>query len=553
MSVKELSSLESSCSRDGPPNNDRNVNGSFKKCLKSSCHVRKVNNQGANVIIALNYLVIGIYFYIKYIGSREFNSVIYHAAQVVSGLTLPILGWLADVHIGRYKVISCSLCIMWVSTLFLTGAFIVKELINFNHIDKIIMVMLACMSIGYGGFQANILQFGNDQLFDSSAEETKAYIIWLCWSEISGEMVQYYTLKCVKNDLVTPFIICCYLTIALILSISFKRSLIKEPTTQNPFKLVYKVISYAIKHKHPRQRSAFTYCEDEIPSRIDFGKSKYGGPFTTEQVEDVKTFFRVLSVIAIASLIFVLSENWTSSKSKFHSLFRNEDNIQSFSECSYDYLITGIYFISGTAIIPLYELIFYPLFRKCLPITQSIIKFTLGSFLALARQTIKLVLVIMARKRYYNIVNIGNNSSNVTLECALNESVGVLGTYIDYRWTALHEIMNAASDLMMMIGGLEFLSAQVPYSMKGLVVGITYSFIIVYMAGYSTIEIVYASKSFKWGTGVISCSFWYCLTILSLLIIAVIISIIVVKCYKKRKREDVLPNEHIFAERYYSY
>jgi hypothetical protein len=25
-----------------------------------------------------------------------------------------------------------------------------------------------------------------------------------------------------------------------------------------------------------------SYCEDELPSRIDFGKNKYGRPFTTE-------------------------------------------------------------------------------------------------------------------------------------------------------------------------------------------------------------------------------------------------------------------------------
>ena len=56
----------------------------------------------------------------------------------------------------------------------------------------------------------------------------------------------------------------------------------------NPYKLVYGVIQFAIKHKHPIKRSAFTYCNDECPSRIDCEKQSYGGPFTTEQVEDVK-------------------------------------------------------------------------------------------------------------------------------------------------------------------------------------------------------------------------------------------------------------------------
>ena len=30
--------------------------------------------------------------------------------------------------------------------------------------------------------------------------------------------------------------------------------------------------------------STFIYCEDELPSCLDLGKHKYGGPFTTEQL-----------------------------------------------------------------------------------------------------------------------------------------------------------------------------------------------------------------------------------------------------------------------------
>ena len=30
--------------------------------------------------------------------------------------------------------------------------------------------------------------------------------------------------------------------------------------------------------------SAFTYCEDEVPSGLDIVKTKYGGPFTTAQM-----------------------------------------------------------------------------------------------------------------------------------------------------------------------------------------------------------------------------------------------------------------------------
>ena len=58
-----------------------------------------------------------------------------------------------------------------------------------------------------------------------------------------------------------------------------------------------KVLKYSWKHKVPEHRSAFTYWEEDIPRRIDLGKNKYGGPFTNEEVEDTKTFLRILPLL----------------------------------------------------------------------------------------------------------------------------------------------------------------------------------------------------------------------------------------------------------------
>ena len=54
---------------------------------------------------------------------------------------------------------------------------------------------------------------------------------------------------------------------------------------------------YSWKHNVPEHRSAFTYWEEDIPRRIDLGKNKYGGPFTNEEVEDTKTFLRILPLL----------------------------------------------------------------------------------------------------------------------------------------------------------------------------------------------------------------------------------------------------------------
>ena len=79
---------------------------------------------------------------------------------------------------------------------------------------------------------------------------------------------------------------------------------------KNPYRLVYGVVKFAIQHKKPVRRSAFTYCENRCPSRIDFGMQRYGGPFTTEEVEDVEVLFNILS--------FALSKSYFFSGSVCH-------------------------------------------------------------------------------------------------------------------------------------------------------------------------------------------------------------------------------------------
>ena len=69
---------------------------------------------------------------------------------------------------------------------------------------------------------------------------------------------------------------------------------------------MYVVTKFARQHKTPVRRSAFTYCEDEIPTGLDLGKEKYGGPFSTEQVEDVKVFYGILKVLFSFGAVFFL-------------------------------------------------------------------------------------------------------------------------------------------------------------------------------------------------------------------------------------------------------
>ena len=91
--------------------------------------------------------------------------------------------------------------------------------------------------------------------------------------------------------------------------------------------------------------------------------------------------------------------------------------------------------------------------------------------------------------------------------------------------------------------------------MKGAIIGAQYTLISV--CSIPTLVIIgvvlYKTDLSSLGTGTISCEFWYALLIIVAYLSLFILLAWMVKRYKMRKREDLLPNEHFFAERYYSY
>ena len=109
----------------------------------------------------------------------------------------------------------------------------------------------------------------------------------------------------------------------------------------------------AWKHKVPQRRSAFTYWEEDIPPRIDLGKNKYGGPFTNEEVEDTKTFLRILPLL-LCLFGYHLAGDGYSAPQHLH------ENQLSFTTST----ATGSYLIHSTSSglvavlgIPLYRLV----------------------------------------------------------------------------------------------------------------------------------------------------------------------------------------------------
>ena len=54
------------------------------------------------------------------------------------------------------------------------------------------------------------------------------------------------------------------------------------------------------------------------PSRLDFGKIQYGGPFTNEQVEDTKTVLRLLVLLASLFGFHLSNDGFSTSSHVLH-------------------------------------------------------------------------------------------------------------------------------------------------------------------------------------------------------------------------------------------
>ena len=516
-------------------------------CCKPTYRMRKLRDKGAIIVLIWNFLVASVInFLVESIVPKGLEITV-----VALGLTLPFAGWLADIRFGRYKVIRCSIWIMWIVSMLITINAVVAQFVtdHYNIEKRISQTMIFILAIGFGGYQANAIQFGLDQLQDASTTEITAFICWYVWTYFCNATFMELTRICIKPKLYVFGHLLVSVSITAVISSSFllESSLVKEPVTQNPFKLIYKVIQYAIKTKYPIRRSAFTYCEDELPSRIDFGKSKYGGPFTTEQVEDVKTFLRLLVIITTGSVLAgkIIATNVLSNQ--VIKRLQHTKLMLSFNHCYIEIFSTMTLGYAAIAIfIPLYEFIIYPVIQKCLPSIKIYQKFLLGMTLQVVKVIIIMAYDLTARKNAFEdqMKNITIKYNKVTLDAP--------SLSFNKDWVAITTFIECISRFTLSISSVEFFASQTPYSMRGLMIGAGYGSIFLFTMIAYGIYWPFTQQSSTWGTGIISCEFWYLLSVLVVLIIVSGILLAVGRWYKNRKRQDVLPNEHIFAERFYT-
>ena len=437
-------------------------------------------------------------------------------------ISYPLIGLLADIKLTRYKMICLSSWVLLVSYAILsilsilvsTGTIKFYENIPVN-VGVILIISLAI--VGKGMFESTVIQFGTDQMIEASSNQLSTFIHWYylslyignvcidiiaagildylsyCHISIAKSVYQYHRITVYKWLYLLLGIpqccLCCIMLILLYLK-NFKSYLNIEPVGVNTVKQIIDVLKYAYHHKYPVQRSALSYYKNTYPSRIDFGKIQYGGPFTNEQVEDTKTALRLL--VLMASLFgFHLSSDGFSTT---NYILRKT--------CPSSLIL--LYFISNPSFIsnfitlfgiPLFHLLRKFSFSKYFPNMKK--RMWIGVLFLFLHELVSLIIsnqiehTTLACEFYdeerkhvthssieicfFSLIQFANNTEWNTTDCVSYCSSSIFTSDNKLMWLLVPQILHGFGYMLVFLTVLEFICAQAPYRLKGFMVGIWYA------------------------------------------------------------------------------
>ena len=601
--IKELSTAEENTSMQErtPLMGNKRHSNSVRIQSKICCRRQRccLTSKAVILILLWNFiLVVGFEsfldpnFFGYMVGELDKSSTILLSGSTYAVLAFlflfyPLAGCLADIRWGRYKTIINSLCfILWgmLFILVLGGLSLIPSvipmflsnsgdnstddaeptLLNQNVIVTSLIVLILYIMVGFGGilflsgliaFSANSIQFGTDQLHDAPTEDIILYIHWYVWTCYAGLLPMKLGFNIIGDEFIvySPCLILLPLPIlgATLCIQRYKRHwFLMDSGSKNPYKLVYKALKFAKAHTSPINRSAFTYSENELPSRLDLGKEKYGGPFTTEQVEDVKAFLGILCVLLTLGPIMMIDFSVGGILVRFAGhldgqMFESITNVLPFNN-SIKTNIDSVTSLLIVVLIPIYLFLLRHLLYKYIP---GVLK-----RLGLGMIFIFLSILCTSVMDTYGHVH---GHANVT-ECFLANDPDydsiinhVTTLNINSHSLIIQYSLNAMGYMLLYIAVYEFICSQSPHAMKGLVIGTFFAIKGVFQL--LGVLLTYLPFAVGWNTALIfpSCGFVYYLINAIIAIIGIVAYTCVARQYQYRQRDEP-DNIYRYAEEYYA-
>jgi hypothetical protein len=501
-----------------------------------------LKQKGALLVIIWSFLVNSVWHFLDFGLINSSNRPQLQPTGIIligSSLLYPVGGWLADSFLGRHKTIRYSTWIMWLTiitiTLYqiLTQSGVIK--VSSDVSVGIFALLYVFLCIGLGGFQANVIQLGIDQLTEASSTEITSFITGYVFTLFtSGVAFQFINIcnPAINTEgysLFTMLYVAVCVTLAVCVDFIFESCLVKErvPVTTNSVTLIARVVKFAFVNHHCDCRDAGEMGRMHV---LDITKHSLGGPFEDEHVEYVKTFLRMLVVIAIATVVGSQIIVFAYAQAELQLRFRDWTSNSCFAQISIAYSD----YVFGTIALLAYEMIIYPLCNKCIPSISTLVVCLISVFLSFLR-----VLAFLGIEIGAFLEQPGHNTT-VTDTAKTCLYSGNSEIHFSSLWVLIIGSTEGLYSLLLILAGYQFMWAQAPSSMKGLVIGMMYAFLGLNAMLQSAISAPFLFiRQTPWDKAPLSCGIWYYSIQAVIVLIVFLVLTLLVKGYKQSQRSEV--------------
>ena len=411
--------------------------------------------------------------------STASNDILKSPAQILILVSLVALTYLiAPVYVylgeifNRFQVMKAGVVLTTVVYLCYTILLLVQDAIGKEKMPSftgiIFIVLIIPAVIGYGLYAANLPQFGVSQLQFASTEHLIAFTRWFAFVFFLAQALLDIILSFMTTHSSTDLLLAVHFILfatLLLISVtvnSLKRVLVaNSPVNKmNGLKLIRQVTPYLWKTKHSqRHPSAFTYGEAP-PSRLDYAKLRYGGTFTTNQVEDVKTFWHMV-LIPISHFFCTGYFSCVVLGYKYEQCLLEHKTKLDFTESILLSNSTMIGEVVATVGIPILQLIFAAFRPNCIP--KILQRMWLGMlFLVLSSISV----AVLSFNVTTTVTQELTNTTSQTIDC-------------DQVWShyafVVPEFLTGLGLLLSLTARIEFILAQAPHNMQSIFIGALYT------------------------------------------------------------------------------
>lgn len=383
----------------------------------------------------------------------------------------PISSFLGDVYFKRFTIIRTSLVVLWLGVLVSVVVLVFEDvyqntpLVSQSPFYSMYIVLYVTLSIGMIGFHANMIPFGLEQLHASPAEEVVAFLHCYIFTEALGLVIaNAFIPNCAtigkdsasnQSVLIQSAVCALLMTMAFIFIVLLRHLrvfLVEDPAVYNPLILICSVLKHTVKTKSWPSESSVWWTE--------MASTKPFMPYTADQLYDVRGFFRLCPILLPYFVIMI--GNVTTITLAMFAVHLNWNGDEAPEHCFAVMTIGNLPGITVVFIVLLYHFIIYPMFHKYIP--SMLTRLIIGIIFFAASTSCCLIIDLIGHHH--------SSVKSVFKDTAFDNSIVTLN--IPFIWAMIPGLLSGVANFTVTASMYEFICAQAPYGMKGLLVGLKY-------------------------------------------------------------------------------